>query len=397
MADENKADTEAPAEVTAPVPDVVTQTDGNWPEEKLPLDLIEADRDLQARVRINEDHIENNLMPAVERGQRRAGGPAVVFHETIEVPPEKEGGKPKREDHYWLADGFQWLEAHKRLGKRGMVVQVRDGSRLDALKYAVAANSLHGLPRTTADKERAVTLCLENEELRKKSTKSIAKLCQVSEGLAAKVRKSWEEANKSKVSQRVGADNRVRKSSIVRRDAVERKRQKEVIDQATKIATARDPAKLTSPEPGKTRVRGITDYVSREVPEVLAHVFHGITKIDAVKHILQNAEAQVKALRDNGILPYLAKSFENALSGAISDLEYAKPAVVCKECGGDGCKECRVGDHAVGFLSVGEYTRLSKAEKEAYVRAVEEDADDAGDLGPEVTAEDARQAEPVAS
>jgi hypothetical protein len=154
------------------VPDVVTQTDGNWPEEKLPLDLIEVDRDLQARVRINEDHIDRQ--PDAGRRARPAagGGPAVVFHETIEVPPEKEGGKPKREDHYWLADGFQWLEAHKRLGKRGMVVQVREGSRLDALKYAVAANALHGLPRTTADKERAVRLCLENEELRKKSTKS---------------------------------------------------------------------------------------------------------------------------------------------------------------------------------------------------------------------------------
>jgi hypothetical protein len=93
---------------------------------------------------------------------------------------------------------------------------------------------------------------------------------------------------------------------------------------------------------------------------MLAHVFHGIPKIDAVIHMLKNVEAQVKALRDAGILPYLAKSFDSAISGACSDLEYAKPAVVCKECGGDGCKECKVGDHAVGFLSVGEYTRLTK-------------------------------------
>lgn len=361
---------------------------GSFPEQALSLDLISEDRGLQARVKLNEDHVENNLMPAVQKGLKRANEPAVVFHERVKVPPEKEGGKEKEEDRYWLADGFQWLEAHRRLGKRKMTVQVREGTRLDALKYAVGANALHGASRTTADKERAVTLCLEDENLRGMSTKYLAKLCQVSEGLTKKVREEWEKEHKVTSGTRTGADKRVRKKNITRPNAVERAAQKAIVETAGKIATAKDPEKLSAPEAGKTRPRGIKDAIGREVPEILAHVFHGNVKIDGVVMILRNAMAQIDLLRSAGVLPYLAKSFDSAIDGAISDLVYAKPAVVCASCGGEGCKECRIGDHSVGFLSSGAYAGLSKSEKAAFTKAAEE-AEDGDGLGEEVTLEGA--------
>lgn len=68
---------------------------------------------------------------------------------------------------YWLADGFHRVAAHERADRLAVEAHVREGTRRDAVLWSVSANKEHdraGLPRTNADKRRAVETLLRDEE-----------------------------------------------------------------------------------------------------------------------------------------------------------------------------------------------------------------------------------------
>jgi len=56
---------------------------------------------------------------------------------------------------YWLADGFHRLAAHKEAGEQKIAADVRSGTRIDAVAYAMGANHDNGLPRKEGDYRRA--------------------------------------------------------------------------------------------------------------------------------------------------------------------------------------------------------------------------------------------------
>lgn len=91
---------------------------------------------------------------------------------------------------YWLADGFHrvaaFLESFPDL-KRKIPVDVRAGTRRDAVLHAAGANAQHGLRRTNQDKRRAVETLLRDEEWRQWSLREIARTCAVSEGFVHKI------------------------------------------------------------------------------------------------------------------------------------------------------------------------------------------------------------------
>lgn len=64
-------------------------------------------------------------------------------------------------DQYWLADGFHRLKAAEKAGFGKLSVDVRPGTRYDAMWYASGANSLHGVRRSKADKNNSVRLALD--------------------------------------------------------------------------------------------------------------------------------------------------------------------------------------------------------------------------------------------
>jgi hypothetical protein len=66
---------------------------------------------------------------------------------------------------------------------------VREGSKLDAIKFALSANETHGLRRTQADKRNAVLTALADPEWKELSGREIAKLCNVSHDLVARVKR----------------------------------------------------------------------------------------------------------------------------------------------------------------------------------------------------------------
>jgi len=60
----------------------------------------------------------------------------------------------------------------------------------DALLYSISFNAEHGLPRTNADKRKAVRLLLADAEWGQWSYREIARHCQVSQVFASKLRKA---------------------------------------------------------------------------------------------------------------------------------------------------------------------------------------------------------------
>jgi hypothetical protein len=90
--------------------------------------------------------------------------------------------------HHWLADGFHRLASHKAAGKQRIYADVRQGTLRDAVLYSVGANATHGLRRSNDDKRRAVEMLLRDEEWVLWSDREIAKRCNVSHPLVAKLR-----------------------------------------------------------------------------------------------------------------------------------------------------------------------------------------------------------------
>ena len=88
---------------------------------------------------------------------------------------------------YWLADGFHRLLAYRKLGRKDVICEVREGTKRDAILYGVGANANHGVRRSNADKRRAVMMLLEDSEWSKWSNAEIARRCNVSDMLVARI------------------------------------------------------------------------------------------------------------------------------------------------------------------------------------------------------------------
>lgn len=127
------------------------------------IDLIRAERDLQAREALSADTIHDYVDALVDG---------------VELPPVvvvvDEAGV------YWLVDGWHRLEAHRRTQRKTIRCDVRQGDRRAAVLAAAGANLTHGLRRTPADKRRAVGLLLADPEWAEWSDRAIAEHCGVS-------------------------------------------------------------------------------------------------------------------------------------------------------------------------------------------------------------------------
>lgn len=89
---------------------------------------------------------------------------------------------------YWLWDGFHRFHALRKDGDRLIAVNVRQGTRRDAVLLSVGANATHGFRRTNEDKRRSVLALLEDEEWRQWSDREIARRCAVSNQFVSNVR-----------------------------------------------------------------------------------------------------------------------------------------------------------------------------------------------------------------
>lgn len=91
---------------------------------------------------------------------------------------------------YFLADGWHRVLAQKKLGRKEIQVEVRTGTRRDAMLYAAGANAKHGVRRTNKDKRRAVLALLGDKEWRQWNDSEIGRRCGVSGALVKIVRET---------------------------------------------------------------------------------------------------------------------------------------------------------------------------------------------------------------
>lgn len=113
---------------------------------------------------------------------------------------------------YWLADGFHRFLAAKGVDLDEIICEIREGSRTDALKFALGANASNGLYRTNADKRASVEIALE--EWPEFANSYIAELCKVSHEYVRKLRKEIGIETPEHV---VGKDGRQYPSKIARK------------------------------------------------------------------------------------------------------------------------------------------------------------------------------------
>lgn len=139
--------------------------------EKIRLEKINVDGDLQVRDKINEDAVREYAEVIREGGKMP---PVTVFFD----------GKS-----YHLADGWHRFFAHKQAAFAEIEAEVHDGTRRDAILFAVSANDKHGLRRTNADKRRSVLVLLEDFEWSEWNNIKIAEVCGVSATFVDKIRK----------------------------------------------------------------------------------------------------------------------------------------------------------------------------------------------------------------
>lgn len=137
---------------------------------RLALAKIRCDGGTQPRATLDESTVDS-YKEAVESGAKFP--PIVVFYDGAA---------------YWLADGFHRFVAWEELGRDTIDADVRQGTQRDAILFSCGANALHGLPRTNADKRRAVTTLLRDDEWSRKSDRWIAEKAAVSHPLVIKLR-----------------------------------------------------------------------------------------------------------------------------------------------------------------------------------------------------------------
>lgn len=141
--------------------------------KELSLSRIVAHQEVQARVAMNEETIEE-YAEAMRNGDKFP--PVVVFSDDDSAS-------------YWLADGFHRCHAAKQIANKwSLPAEIRAGGKREAILFAVGANASHGLRRSREDKRNSVLKLLKDTEWSRWSDREIARQCRVSHPLVSKLR-----------------------------------------------------------------------------------------------------------------------------------------------------------------------------------------------------------------
>ncbi len=154
---------------------------------KLRLDAIRLDAGTQTRAHI-DDVTVGEYAEAMARGD--CFPPVVVF---------------QNDGEFILADGFHRVKARHRAGHKHLPAEIRQGSRKDALRFALGANDGHGLRRTNGDKRRAVEMALT--EFGNLSDRLLSGMCGVSVTTIGNIRHQLSSFDSSP---RMGKDGKLR-------------------------------------------------------------------------------------------------------------------------------------------------------------------------------------------
>lgn len=104
---------------------------------------------------------------------------------------------------YWLADGFHRLAAHKEAGEQKIAADVRSGTRIDAVAYAMRANHDNGLPRKEGDYRRAYQAGVREGMFEPHDAAKVAEMVRCSMRWARYLTKEARDAQKEQRNERI--------------------------------------------------------------------------------------------------------------------------------------------------------------------------------------------------
>jgi hypothetical protein len=172
--------------------------ESNTPPVRVRIELLRLDGGTQVRAAINETIVQEYR----EAMQTGVNFPPVVAFFDGQV--------------HWLADGFHRVQAAVASGRDEFEVDLRPGTREDAVWYACAANQAHGLRRSNADKRKAVEVALRSPKAQALSDRAIAEHCGISHNFVGEVRRALQLSSDDSCP-RKGKDGRVRTTSALKR------------------------------------------------------------------------------------------------------------------------------------------------------------------------------------
>ncbi|MCP4169958.1 MAG: ParB N-terminal domain-containing protein [Fuerstiella sp.] len=114
----------------------------------LSIDLLRIDADTQARVKINEDVVDDYAGVLENNSSKKWPlGELDVFHDGTD---------------YFVADGFHRTLAAQRVKRASIPCRIHKGTAKDARVFGMTANDQHGLRMSRADKRSCVEWLLDN-------------------------------------------------------------------------------------------------------------------------------------------------------------------------------------------------------------------------------------------
>lgn len=235
---------------------------------------------------------------------------------------------------------------------------VHEGSKQDAIKFALQCNTAHGLRRTNEDKRHAVVLALS--EFDKFSDGVLADMCAVSHTFVAIIRKEVQPATvaSSVSAKRIGRDGSARKvpSSIPKK-----------ITPAKSESKPAAKKEKSTPKPPSTKCKtGIP------IPPEIMPLWDLGQKAKDLLALISKIKSEMNEAKDD--LLFVEVNFQEvqaALSNLYTETKRAVPYAVCPSCNGlliDDCTSCK----GRGFVSQFWWSTFATAEVKALRK--EEDA-----------------------
>lgn len=226
--------------------------------------------------------------------------------------------------NFYLADGRHRCAAVESIGRKAIMANLHTGSKVEALKFALLANSQHGLPRSNADKRRCIELALL--EWPSASNLHLATITATSDKTVAVVREEMEAAKKIEASP-------TRTSSSGAKIASKKAKPEDDDEEPARV----EAAEILKDKLGRTIPLGVVKYWKRtkEVEEQLELIVDVISLLKQIKEEDDPMYAEVDP--DYAI----AK-----LELAHADISTAIPHAVCTLCQGhpetqkNGCRMC---------------------------------------------------------
>ncbi len=280
----------------------------------------------------------------------------------------------------WMGDGFYRIAAYRKAKRQKIPVDLRKGTKRDALLFSAGSNSTHGQPRTNEDKRNAVQMLLGDEEWAQASDRWIAEKCKVSHPLVASLRSNDDSTQKGSQSAsggnsstsnnngsgntRTGKDGKkypATNGEQVFCSACERKRRvgMELPSKCPDCAELRKPKGKKKPTKSRAERRAepseVVDAFGVVVPKRCKDAFCDPWIQEAIDFLgvtvarfweMRLADGMNKRKKHYPF--FMPKDFidgvamaGNTMEQILEHLKEMRPVAVCPACEGKGCGECR--------------------------------------------------------